>query len=114
MSNILTEREEGKMSLDELITELIDERVKPLERKLEALASVEPQEEEPMLTIRELAKKLRVSETSLYRRAQEGKIPCFEFGGALRFYLSEVKAASRRSTLTDTVQETHTPQVRRA
>ncbi|MFZ5787404.1 MAG: methylation-associated defense system helix-turn-helix domain-containing protein MAD1 [Acidobacteriota bacterium] len=38
-----------------------------------------------ILTIREVADYLKVTERTLYRLAQEGKIPAFKVGGAWRF-----------------------------
>ena len=40
---------------------------------------------EELLTLREAAKKLRVSEVTLYRLARQGKIPAVKVGGGWRF-----------------------------
>ncbi len=48
-----------------------------------------PEDEETMsetiLTIKEVADYLKVTERTLYRLAQEGKIPAFKVGGSWRF-----------------------------
>lgn len=46
---------------------------------------------EIIMTVRELALFLRMTEKSLYRYAQEGKIPGFKVGGAWRFRQSEIE-----------------------
>ena len=38
-----------------------------------------------ILTIKEVAKYLQVTERTLYRLAQDGKIPAFKVGGSWRF-----------------------------
>jgi len=40
---------------------------------------------ETILTIKEVADYLKVTERTLYRLAQEGKIPAFKVGGSWRF-----------------------------
>lgn len=40
---------------------------------------------EEILTIKEVADYLKVTERTLYRLAQEGKIPAFKVGGSWRF-----------------------------
>lgn len=40
---------------------------------------------EDILTIKEVAQYLKVTERTLYRLAQEGKIPAFKVGGSWRF-----------------------------
>lgn len=45
---------------------------------------------EPMLTVKELAAKLKKSPDTIYRHASQGIIPAFKIGGAWRFYLSKV------------------------
>ncbi len=40
---------------------------------------------ESVLTLREVASLLKVSEKSIYRRAQRGEIPAFKVGGTWRF-----------------------------
>ena len=43
-----------------------------------------------IMTIREVALFLRMTEKSLYRYALEGKIPAFKVGGAWRFSKKEI------------------------
>ena len=43
-----------------------------------------------IMTIREVALFLRMTEKSIYRYALEGKIPAFKVGGAWRFRKSEI------------------------
>ena len=43
-----------------------------------------------IMTIREVAHFLRMTEKSLYRYALEGKIPAFKVGGAWRFRKSQI------------------------
>jgi excisionase family DNA binding protein len=43
-----------------------------------------------IMTIREMALFLRMTEKSLYRYALEGKIPGFKVGGAWRFRKSQI------------------------
>ena len=43
-----------------------------------------------IMTIREVAHFLRMTEKSLYRYALEGKIPAFKVGGAWRFRNSQI------------------------
>ena len=45
-----------------------------------------------ILTIKEVAKYLKVTERTLYRLVQEGKIPAFKVGGSWRFQLSDIEA----------------------
>jgi len=40
---------------------------------------------EDILTIKEVADYLKVTERTLYRLAQEGKLPAFKVGGSWRF-----------------------------
>jgi excisionase family DNA binding protein len=43
-----------------------------------------------ILTIKEVSEYLKVTERTLYRLAQEGKIPAFKVGGSWRFQLSDL------------------------
>ncbi len=45
-----------------------------------------------ILTIKEVAEYLKITERTLYRLVQEGKIPAFKVGGSWRFQLSDIKA----------------------
>jgi len=45
-----------------------------------------------ILTIKEVAKYLKVTERTLYRLAQEGKIPAFKVGGSWRFKHLDIDA----------------------
>lgn len=44
-----------------------------------------------IMTIREVAQFLRMTEKSLYRYALEGQIPAFKVGGAWRFRKSQIE-----------------------
>ncbi len=45
-----------------------------------------------ILTIKEVAEYLKVTERTLYRLAQEGKVPAFKVGGSWRFQLADIEA----------------------
>lgn len=45
-----------------------------------------------ILTIREVAEYLKVTERTLYRLAQEGKIPAFKVGASWRFKRADIDA----------------------
>ena len=45
---------------------------------------------EDILTIKEVAEYLKVTERTLYRPAQEGKIPAFKVGASWRFRRSDL------------------------
>lgn len=45
---------------------------------------------EDILTIKEVAEYLKVTERTLYRLAQEGRIPAFKVGVAWRFRRSDI------------------------
>ena len=45
-----------------------------------------------IMTIKEVAEYLKITEKTAYRLASEGKIPGFKVGGAWRFRQSEVEA----------------------
>ena len=45
-----------------------------------------------ILTIKEVAEYLKVTERTLYRLVQEGKIPAFKVGGSWRFQLADIEA----------------------
>lgn len=74
-------------TIKEVVEQVVDER-------LSAVAAVEG-EEQP-LTVRQLAKKLGKSETSLYRAAQSGELPSYKIAGTVYFKYSEVMAVSKR------------------
>ena len=48
--------------------------------------------ETDILTIREVAEYLRITEKTAYRLASEQKIPAFKVGGSWRFRKSEIDA----------------------
>ena len=43
-----------------------------------------------IMTIREVAEYLKLTEKTAYRHAADGKIPCFKIGGAWRFRRGEI------------------------
>jgi len=45
-----------------------------------------------ILTIKEVAGYLKVTERTLYRLVREGKIPAFKVGGSWRFQLADIEA----------------------
>ncbi len=47
---------------------------------------------EDILTIKEVAEYLKVTERTLYRLAQEGKIPAFRVGASWRFKRADIDA----------------------
>ncbi len=47
---------------------------------------------EDILTIKEVAEYLKVTERTLYRLAQEGKIPAFKVGASWRFKRADIDA----------------------
>ena len=44
------------------------------------------------LTLREVAELLKLSEKTIYRLVQQGKIPAFKVGGSWRFRSSDIEA----------------------
>lgn len=58
---------------------------------------------EDILTIKEVAEYLKVTERTLYRLAQEGKIPAFKVGASWRFRRVDLDAWTRaqRNTRVD-------------
>lgn len=51
---------------------------------------------QPLIRAEELAKRLDVSESLVYRLARNGDIPAYKVGGNWRFDLAAVKAALSR------------------
>ena len=47
---------------------------------------------EDILTIKEVAEYLKVTERTLYRLAQEGRIPAFKVGASWRFKRADIDA----------------------
>jgi excisionase family DNA binding protein len=45
-----------------------------------------------VLTINEVAKKLQMSTSAIYKYAETGKIPSFKIGTCLRFFEEEINA----------------------
>lgn len=48
--------------------------------------------EDPILTIQELATYLKLTERTVYRLSQEGKLPGFRVGSSWRFRLRDIDA----------------------
>lgn len=46
-----------------------------------------------MMTAKEVAKKFSVSKATIYRKTQNGEIPCYRIGKAIRFKCEEVEEA---------------------
>jgi len=44
-----------------------------------------------ILTVPELAKKLQISTSTVYKYAESGKLPSFKLGSSLRFLESEIE-----------------------
>jgi excisionase family DNA binding protein len=53
---------------------------------------------EDILTIKEVADYLKLTERTLYRLAQEGKIPAFKVGGSWRFRRDDLDHWIRQQT----------------
>ncbi len=87
-------REIAKEEVKEETPAIVEQVVKD---SLAALFS--PTESEPFLTAGQLAAIINKGESTIYRDAQDGKIPCFKFGDTVRFLLSEVKETCRRRPL---------------
>ena len=61
---------------------------------------------EDILTIREVADYLKVTERTLYRLVQDGKLPAFKVGNSWRFRREDLERwISERSRGTDTNRE---------
>lgn len=61
---------------------------------------------EDILTIREVADYLKVTERTLYRLVQEGKLPAFKVGNSWRFRREDLERwISEQSRGTDTNRE---------
>jgi excisionase family DNA binding protein len=45
----------------------------------------------PAMTVREVANFLAVDEKTIYRLAQQGKLPCFKVAGTWRFQLHDIQ-----------------------
>ncbi|MCM8768406.1 MAG: helix-turn-helix domain-containing protein [Candidatus Omnitrophica bacterium] len=57
---------------------------------------METKETKPILSVKELARYLKVSPYSIYKLAREGKIPGFKVGNKLRFDLEAVLEALKK------------------
>ena len=55
-------------------------------------AETSGQSSEPLMTTRDAATYLKMSESTLYHWATDGRIPCLKVGGALRFRRSVIDA----------------------
>lgn len=51
-----------------------------------------------ILTIREVAKYLKINEKTAYRLAAEGKLPGFKIGGTWRFRKDEIEKLTKGKT----------------
>ena len=56
--------------------------------------------EDEILTLKELATYLKVAERTLYRLAQDRKLPAFKVGGAWRFKRADIDTWIRDQTAT--------------
>jgi len=54
-----------------------------------------------ILTIKQVAEFLKVTERTIYRLAASKKIPAFKVGGAWRFALTDIDAWIRRQSIVD-------------
>jgi excisionase family DNA binding protein len=54
----------------------------------------------PLLTVRDVAARLQVSTTTVYRLRASGQIAVMKVGAALRFRAEDVEAYERRQTVT--------------
>ncbi len=52
---------------------------------------------EEFLTLEEVAKKLKVTKTTVYRMARKGEIPAFKFGKVWRVSLGKLEKQLERS-----------------
>ena len=60
--------------------------------------------EVPVLTVDEAAKYLRIPKSSLYKLAQEGKIPCQKVGRHWRFHRTAIDNWLSNSKNTDEIE----------
>jgi len=67
-----------------------------------------------ILTIREVADYLKVTERTLYRLAQEGKLPAFKVGGAWRFRRGDLEQWIKSQSQTEGEAERRTGEERRS
>ena len=56
--------------------------------------------DDEVLTIKEVAEYLKLTEKTVYRLAAEGKIPGFKVGGSWRFHKDEIREWTRQQTKT--------------
>jgi excisionase family DNA binding protein len=54
--------------------------------------------DDEILTLKELASYLKIAERTLYRLAQDGKLPAFKVGGAWRFRRADIDGWIREQT----------------
>jgi len=54
--------------------------------------------ETDIITIKELAVYLKMTEKTLYKLVAEGAVPGFKVGGSWRFHLSEIEAWTKSQT----------------
>jgi len=53
--------------------------------------------EEKALTVKQVAEYLNVNDRTIYKLAQEGKIPCFKVAGTWRFWRKDIEEWSRNN-----------------
>ena len=58
-----------------------------------------PSKTESVLTLRDVADMLKLSEKSIYRRAQRGEMPAFKVGGTWRFKRDDIDEWIERQKL---------------
>jgi excisionase family DNA binding protein len=62
--------------------------------------------DDEILTLKELASYLKVAERTLYRLAQEQKVPGFKVGGAWRFRRTDIEGWIQEQTTSSTSKNT--------
>lgn len=53
--------------------------------------------EEKALTVKQVAEYLQVNKRTIYKLAQEGKIPCFKVAGTWRFWKKDIDEWTEKS-----------------
>ena len=80
-------------SLTVLIKEAVRDAVKEAMSEERSLAPIAIQKSEKLITAKELCEHLAVTEQTITKWKQKGKIPFYEIGTAARFNLKEVLKA---------------------
>ena len=57
--------------------------------------------QDDILTVKEVAEYLKLTEKTTYKLAAEGKIPGFKVGGSWRFRRDELSSWTRQKTMTN-------------